>query len=76
MKSELAVMDKSGDTKLMWDKDNEDEVEAARTTFNKLKKKGFFAYTVTDKDGSKGKLIKEFDPDAQKIIMSPVMVAG
>lgn len=71
----LHVLDHTGDTKLIWDRKNEDEVEAAKEMFKKLRKKGYLAYTVT-KDGSKGEVIKDFDPDAEKIILSPPIAGG
>lgn len=75
LKGELISMDHTGDTKVIWDHKNADEVEAARATFNSLKKKNYIAYTVK-KDGDKGEIIREFDPTAEKIIMSPQMVGG
>lgn len=73
---ELAVMDHTGDTKLMWDSDNETEVANARRTFDEMKKKGFTAYSVYGKDGAKGEQIREFDPKAEKIILVPQMQGG
>jgi hypothetical protein len=75
MSGELAVMDISGDTKTIWDTNNPDEVEAARDTFNRLKKKSYLAYRVAD-GGGKGEIMREFDPTAGKIIMSPMMAGG
>lgn len=72
---EMAVMDRTGDTKTIWDKNNPDEVEAARSTFNRLTKKGYVAYTVVG-EGKKGSVIKDFDPDAEKIILSPPLAGG
>lgn len=75
MKGELRMMDASGDTKLMWDSEVDDEVKVARDTFNTLKKKKYIAFSVK-KDGDKGKAIDEFDPEAEKIIMAPPMAGG
>jgi len=72
---ELAVIDRTGDTKTIWDSRNKDEVEAARAQFNALKAKGYLAYTVS-KDGSKGEVIRDFDEKLEKIIMSPPMSGG
>ena len=72
---ELCILDHTGDTKMIWDARNEDEVEAVRRTFDDLKRKGYLAYSVS-KDGSKGEVIREFDPSSEKIIMSPPMVGG
>ena len=72
---ELCIQDMTGDTKVMWDAKNPDEVAAAKAQFDTLKAKGFLAFAVK-KDGEKGVRIKEFDPEAEKIIMSPQPIAG
>ena len=74
-KGVMAILDQTGDTKLIWDRNNEDEVENAKETFKRLTKKGHTAYLVK-KDGEKGKVMTEFDPDAQAIVMAPRMVGG
>jgi len=73
---EMAIMDKTGDSKLIWDPAVPEEVEAARNTFEKLRnKKSYVAYTVKD-DGEKGEVLHSFDPNIARIIMAPAMVAG
>jgi phosphoribosylformimino-5-aminoimidazole carboxamide ribonucleotide (ProFAR) isomerase len=72
---ELNVLDQTGDLKTMWNKENPDEVEAARKQFEELKAKKFLSFDV-DKDGSKGKMIKEFNPHAEKLIMTPPLGGG
>lgn len=72
---ELSVLDRTGDTKIMWDSAQDAEVDAARATFDDLKKKGYLAYSV-NKKGDKGEVMKKFDPDAERIIMAPAMVGG
>lgn len=73
--STMAVMDRSGDTEIKWDKDKPDEVDVARTAFNSLKKKGYIAY-VLKKLGGRGKVISEFDPNAGRIVMAPMSAGG
>lgn len=73
--TELCVMDATGDTKVIFDPNNADEVDAAREQFKALKKKGFIAYRVSG-DGSKGEILTEFDAHAGKIIMAPPMRGG
>lgn len=75
MIGEMRVVDGTGDTKIIWDADNKDEVAAAKETFDRLTKKGHKAYMVK-KDGEQGKIITEFDPAAEKIILAPRMVGG
>lgn len=61
----MAIMGKEGDTKTMWNPDNEDEVAVARATFDALKRKGFALYSV-NAAGNKGEQIREFDPLAYR----------
>ena len=76
-KSELAILHHTGDTKVMWSKDNPDEVEAARRQFEYLvNEKKYTAWRVTGKDGKKDEQIREFDPDAERIILSPPVQGG
>lgn len=74
-RGEMAIMDITGDTKIMWDRNAPAEVETARASFDKLKAKGYLAYTVK-KNGDPGEQIHAFDPAAEKIIMSPPLVGG
>lgn len=74
--AEMAIMSRDGDTKLIWDKDNEHEVENAKRTFDDLKAKGFLAYKVEGRRGEKGELLREFDPEAEKLIMAPPLQGG
>lgn len=71
----LNVMDQHGDTKMVWDADNPDEVKIAMDAYNKLIKKNFLAFSV-GKKGKKDEQIDEFDPDAEQIIMCPQMAGG
>ena len=72
---EMRIISGEGDTKMLWDPANEDEVEAAEAQFDALVEKGFTAFKVK-KDGEKGKKITKFDEDAGKIIMVPRIVGG
>jgi tRNA U38,U39,U40 pseudouridine synthase TruA len=74
--AEMAVMGLAGDTKLLWDADNEDEVENARRTFKDLVGKKKYAAFSVKKGGEQGAQIREFDPDAEKIILVPPMQGG
>lgn len=72
---EMRVMGRDGDSRIMWDPNNEAEVTAARNQFNELRAKGHNAYQV-DKKGEAGKVVKEFDPAAGKVILAPPMAGG
>jgi hypothetical protein len=71
----LATLAPAGDLKSTWDSERPDEVSAARKQFDDLTKKGYLAFKVK-KDGDKGELIREFDPEAEKIILSPPVRGG
>lgn len=64
-----------GDTKHMWDRNNADEVDAAKTMFENFKKKGYAIFAVT-KDGDKGEQVREFNASAEKYIFVPPMRGG
>lgn len=69
MQHQMHTLDRTGDQKVMWDADSEDEVDAARTTFRTLTGKGYLAYKAEGKKGERGQQIREFDPDAERIIL-------
>lgn len=71
----MAILGKEGDTKIIWDPDNRDEVSNAERTFDDLKKKGFTAYAVKS-TGEKADKLTKFDAKEGKIIMVPRMVGG
>lgn len=75
IKHELACIDRTGDTKTIWDPRNADEVDVAKDTFKKLRGKGYLIYSV-DKEGGKGKAMSDFDPKAAKMIAVPPIVGG
>lgn len=75
-KSIIHTLDNTGDTRLMWSRDNQPEVDAARDLFKTLKKKQYTAYRAEGKEGSRGEVIHEFDPEAERIIMVPRQVGG
>lgn len=66
----------AGDVKIIWDRTKKPEVEEAERTFKNLKKKGYLAYKVEGKDGEKGEVLHDFDPNAERIILSPAMQGG
>lgn len=73
--SVLCVLDKTGDTKTIWDPSVADEVEAARAQYDKFKAKGYLAYKV-DAKGEKAEVMSAFDPQAGKIIMARALTGG
>lgn len=73
---EMTVLDRTGDTKIMWDPANTDEVKAARNTFEELVgKKKMLAFAVTKK-GKQGEQVREFDPSVEALIITPAFAGG
>lgn len=72
---ELRVMGREGDTRMTWDRGNADEVESVRAMFNDLRRRGHLAYSV-EEGGGRGEVVREFDPNAQKVILAPPMAGG
>ena len=71
----LSIPSAEGDTRIMWDPRDKDEVKVAREAFGKAKAKGMLAYSV-DEGGEKGEVIREFDPTLSKIIMTKQLAGG
>lgn len=65
----------AGDTKVIWDPANTDEIASARRTFDELRTKGFTAYSVTE-GGKTDAILTTFDPAAARIIMKPAFAGG
>lgn len=72
---EMRTMGTSGDTKILWDADNEDEVAERPLGVSDLRKKGYAAFAVAAK-GKQGEKITEFDPEAESLIMVPAIQGG
>lgn len=72
----ITRLDETGDTKIIWDRNNSTEAAIAREAFRKAKADGFMAYRVTGKDGLRGEVLAEFDPAAERIILAPPLRGG
>lgn len=71
----LQYTSEEGDTRVIWSPHNQDEIDNAKATFNRLKAKRFMAYTV-DESGEQGEVMREFDPQAGRIIMTQPYAGG
>lgn len=76
-KGEMAEMNKTGDTKTIWDSKNADEVEAARKQFEYFtKEKKYSAFAVAKSGEKTGEPLKAFDPNLEKIIFVKPLAGG
>lgn len=71
----LSAMDETGDSRIQWDRADPAQVAKARSKFDELRKKGYAAYSVTG-SGKRGTVLKDFDENAERIIMHAPMVGG
>lgn len=65
-----------GHAEFRWDKKDKADVDAARKHFIELKSKGYQSFRIDPKTGDKGEILKEFDENAEKIIMVPPLQGG
>lgn len=72
----LHRLDRTGDTVTEWHRADDFEVAAAKSVFDSLRGEGFMAYRIDGGDEGGGAVIKDFDPDAEQIIMAPPLVGG
>ncbi len=75
MKGEMRIMGAEGDLKVIWDSEKEVEVKAAKKQFDELTGKNYLAFSVK-KNGEQGEKMKEFNPEAEKMIMVPMLRGG
>jgi hypothetical protein len=71
----MAIMGKSGDERITWNSNDQLDTARAKKIFDDLIASGHLAFRI--KDGStKGEQISEFDPKAQRLLMSPALRGG
>lgn len=73
--SEIHVLDRTGDATTTWDPRVPDEVAMGRAAFEEAQAKRYLIYNAAA-DGTKGELMREFDPNAEKIVCTPQNVGG
>jgi hypothetical protein len=69
------VMNRSGDTRHEFDKDDAMAVTLAEVRFRELTGKGFRAVALTN-DGSPGHLMRDFDPNVEQTLFIPQLKGG
>ena len=72
----LHLMDRTGDVRVAWNADKEEEVTIARDAFRVARAKGCLAYKVRGDDWRKGEQLHDFDPAAERIVMTPALIGG
>lgn len=72
---DMTILDPTGHSKHQWDTENEAEVTAARALFTSLTAKGYQAFNVK-RDGEAGTPMRDFDPEAESMILTPQLKGG
>jgi dihydropteroate synthase len=72
----MEILDATGDTKVMWDKDNEAEVSVAKAAFDAAKARGASIFKVRGKNGERGQRLDQFDPQVERMIVVPQLQGG
>lgn len=72
--SELRTLGRLGDVKISWNRNNKQEVEAAKEAFDSKIKVGWSAFA--EKGGCRGERITKFDADAERIVLVPQISGG
>jgi hypothetical protein len=73
----LSIASADGDTLVTWDPEIEAEVEAALAAFNTAKSPaGGSMLAYAESSPGTGEVIKDFDPDAEAIYMTPQIQGG
>lgn len=73
--NQINIMDASGHSKFKWDPQDQEQVKAARETFDAWKAKGYRVFRA-EKGGELGARLETFDPTAKKMIVVPQLVGG
>jgi len=73
----LHIIDKFyGDKRLIWRADDKESKAKAIEEFKERLKKGWLAFKVDPDNPGKGTLIKDFDENAEKIVLTPPVAGG
>lgn len=75
MPNTLSVLDRTGDTRIEWDPANAAETAIAKKAFEAAKDKRHLIYKL-GADGTRGELLRTFDPHAERIVAVPQTVGG
>ena len=76
-KHSISVMSPTtGHTTLEWDVEDTVSVEKARHLFDDVKAKGMIAYALDPGSTDRGEVIHKFNPQAERIVVTPQVAGG
>jgi len=65
-----------GDKKIVWREDDKDSLKKAREIFKEKLMAGWLAFKIDPKNPKEGKMLRDFDEKAPKIILTPPVGGG
>lgn len=74
--AELIIMDRTGDTRVTFTPDDKAAVTTAMERFTELVGGRKYLATVPGENGGPGRIIREFDPTAEKIVLHAPFIGG
>ena len=74
MNHTMSILDRTGDTRMSWTEGDEKATDLARSTFERFVNAGYLAASMDTP--TEGRAIREFDPKALEIVLTPAVVAG
>lgn len=73
----MHIMNHDGDINVSWDKNDPDDVAMAKGWWDDATKvKKYLGYKVEGEEGRRGEVMREFDPTAERLILSPQAQGG
>lgn len=72
----MLIMDHSGHETLEYDVKDKSSIEAAERRFKELTGVGFTAAEIEPGQKSSGKIVREFNPNANETLLMPRVVGG
>lgn len=70
------VIDRTGDTKHLWDPKNEEDIKEMKAIFKRLVRYGRHKAFYITKDNKAGNEMKEFDETAGMVLIMPPVAGG
>jgi len=72
---QLHILDKTGDSRIIWNVGDTEHVKTAKATFDGLRAKGYSMFSIKA-DGDTGGRVDEFKPELEQVIAVPRIVGG
>ncbi len=72
----MRILGKSGDTEFRWDPTTGQGLRAAKLVFDEKTRSSRYLAFIEGPSGDGVRMIRQFDPDAESIILTPRLIGG